>query len=97
MAEASGTDLAGYNAQLAATQMFFEAADAVAFTESPDLVATMDSVRQFSHSHGLLGDGMMGVDAVGIAFPDGSVLGDEANVQLRFTSEFMGMAADGSL
>ena len=97
MAEASGTDLAGYNAQLAATQMFYDAADAVAFTESPDLIATMESVRQFSHSHGLLGDGMMGVDAVGIAFPDGSILGDEGNVQLRFTSEFMGLAADGSL
>jgi len=32
MAEASGTDLAGYQAQLASTEMFFTPADAIAFT-----------------------------------------------------------------
>ncbi len=94
MAEASGTDLAGYDAQLASTQMFFDPAEAVAFTESPDLVTTMDSVRQFSDRHGLLEGG---VDYVGIGFPDGSTLGDEGNIKLRFTPAFMAMAAEGAL
>ena len=97
MAEAAGTDLDGYLAQLDSTQMFYDAADAVAFTESPDLIETMDLVRRFSHSHGLLGDGALGVDAVGIAFPGGDVLGDEDNIRLRFTSDYMNLAAEGDL
>ena len=94
MAVASGTDLAGYQAQLDATEMFYDPADAVAFTTSPDLIQTMDLVRTFSAEHGLMGGG---VDVVGIAFPDGSVLGDENNITLRFTDTFMQMAADGEL
>jgi NitT/TauT family transport system substrate-binding protein len=94
MAEASGTDLAGYEKQLASTMMFYEPADAVAFTLSPDLVETMDRVRTFSDSHGLLEGGL---DHVGIAFPDGTTLGSEGNVKLRFTADFMQMAADGAL
>ncbi|MEM8914487.1 MAG: putative urea ABC transporter substrate-binding protein [Pseudomonadota bacterium] len=94
MGVAAGTDLAGYDAQLASTQMFYEAADAVTFTQSPDLVTTMDSVRQFSDTHGLM---VGGLDFVGIAFPGGEVLGDPENVTLRFSDEFMSMAAEGAL
>ncbi|MEM7045966.1 MAG: putative urea ABC transporter substrate-binding protein, partial [Pseudomonadota bacterium] len=94
MGEAAGTDLAGYDAQLASTEMFFEPADAVSFTLSPDLITTMDNVRKFSDEHGLIEGGM---DFVGIAFPGGDVLGDEANIKLRFTEDYMKMAADGAL
>ncbi len=97
MAAAAGTDLAGYDAQLATTQMFYAPAEAVAFTRSEDLIRTMDRVRIFSFDHGLLGEGAASVDAVGIAFPDGSVLGDGSNVKLRFDPAFMAMAADGTL
>ena len=97
MAEAAGTDLAGYQMQLDSTQMFYDPAEAVAFTESPDLIQTMDLVRRFSHQHGLLGDGALGIDAVGMAFPDGQTLGDTDNIQLRFTADYMQMAADGAL
>ncbi|WP_292743932.1 putative urea ABC transporter substrate-binding protein, partial [Methylophaga sp. UBA3595] len=41
MAEASGTDLAGYQAQLDATNMFYTAAEAVSFANSDQLQATM--------------------------------------------------------
>ena len=94
MGEAAGTDLAGYDAQLASTEMFFDPADAVAFTESPDLITTMDNVRAFSDKHGLIEGGM---DFVGIAFPGGEILGDAANTKLRFTESYMKMAADGAL
>ncbi|MEZ5930951.1 MAG: putative urea ABC transporter substrate-binding protein [Alphaproteobacteria bacterium] len=94
MGEAAGTDLEGYDAQLASTEMFYQPGDAVAFTLSPDLVTTMDNVRKFSDEHGLIEGGM---DFVGIAFPGGETLGDEANVKLRFTEEYMKMAADGAL
>ncbi len=97
MAEAAGTDLAGYRAQLDSTQMFYEPAAAVTFTQSPALIDTMERVRRFSFTHGLLGQGAPSPDVVGIAFPDGTVLGDEDNVNLRFTADFMRMAAEGAL
>ena len=97
MARATGTDLEGYKSQLATTRMFYSSAEAVKFTASPKLLKTMDYVRQFSFEHGLLGEGAQSVDAVGIAFPGGKVLGDRHNVKLRFDDRFMKMAADGKL
>ncbi len=94
MGVASGTDLAGYDAQLASTQMFFEPAAAVEFVLSPALIETMDNVRRFSDEHGLIGADL---DYVGIGFPGGEVLGDEGNVKLRFDETYMQMAADGAL
>jgi NitT/TauT family transport system substrate-binding protein len=97
MATASGTDLAGYKSQLATTKMFYTPAEAVAFATNPDLVKSMDLVRTFSFDHGLLGEGARTVDAVGIAFPGGTVLGDAGNVKLRFDADTMKMAAEGKL
>jgi NitT/TauT family transport system substrate-binding protein len=97
MAAASGTDLAGYDAQLATTEMFYDPAAAVAFANSPELPTTMDYVRTFLFDHGILGVGAPGVDFVGIEFADGTILGDPNNVKLRFDPTFMQMAADGAL
>ncbi|WP_296594133.1 putative urea ABC transporter substrate-binding protein [Methylophaga sp.] len=97
MAEASGTDLAGYQAQLDATNMFYTAAEAVSFANSDQLQATMKHITDFSFDHGLLGDGAMDADFIGIAYPDGEVTGDKNNVKLRFDSSFMKMAADNAL
>jgi NitT/TauT family transport system substrate-binding protein len=97
MAEASGTDLAGYDAQLASTEMFYSPADAVAFTKDPVLMKTMDFVRSFLFAKGILGTNADSVDFVGIAFPDGQILGNKDNVKLRFDTTYMQMAADGKL
>lgn len=97
MAEASGTDLAGYQAQLASTEMFFDPAAAVAFTEGADLPETMVNVADFLFDKGILGVGAPSADFVGVEYPDGSVTGDESNVQFRFDTTYMQMAADGSL
>lgn len=97
MGKASGTDLAGYDAQLATTRMFYKAADAVAFAISPALPETMKHVAQFSFDHGLLGEGAADAGVVGIAFPDAKVQGNPANVKLRFDAEYMRMAAEGKL
>ncbi len=97
MAEASGTDLDGYKAQLASTEMFYDPADAVAFTQSPALPETMVSVAGFLFDKGILGEGAPSADFVGVAYPDGSVTGDENNVQFRFDTTYMQMAADGAL
>ncbi len=97
MAEASGTDLAGYDAQLKTTEMFWKPADAVAFTESADLPKTMEFVATFLFSHGILGEAAPSPEFVGVAFPDGSVYGDKNNVKLRFDVSYMKMAADDML
>ncbi len=97
MAKASGTDLAGFNAQLASTRMFYTPADAVSFTKGATVVKTMDYVRQFSFAHGLLGEGAKSADAVGIAFPGGKILGNAGNVKLRFDDSYMALAAANKL
>jgi len=97
MAKASGTDLAGFDAQLASTAMFFDAAKAVAFTKGAELPKTMDLVRNFLFDHGILGTNATSVDMVGMSFPDGSTLGDANNVKLRFDPAYMAEAAAGTL
>jgi NitT/TauT family transport system substrate-binding protein len=97
MGQAAGTDLAGYDSQLQTTQMFYDPAAAVTFTNSPGLIQTMDHVRQFSFNHGLLGEGAPDADIIGMAFPGGQTLGDSDNIKLRFSADYMQMAADGAL
>ncbi len=97
MGVASGTDLAGYDAQLASTEMFYDPADAVAFTQSADLPKTMVNVANFLFEKGILGEGAPSADFIGVAYPDGSVTGDPDNVKFRFDPSFMAMAADGAL
>jgi NitT/TauT family transport system substrate-binding protein len=96
MAKASGTDLAGFEAQLKTTRMFYTPADALGFTTGVDLPKIMDLVRTFCFAHNLLGDNVKSKDAVGIAMPAGN-LGDPNNVKFRFDPTFMKMAADGKL
>lgn len=97
LAAASGTDLAGYQAQLDTTNMFYDPAEAVAFTSAPELPTTMQFVAEFLFDKGILGEGAPSPEFVGVSFPDGSVFGDPNNVQLRFDTTYMQMAADGAL
>ena len=96
MAEASGTDLAGYEAQLASTKMFYKPADAVSFTNSPQLKDTMKYVAEFSFEHGLLGEGASDAGFIGIQTPSG-VFGDSNNIKLRFNPAYMKLAQEGKL
>ncbi|MBU1191626.1 MAG: putative urea ABC transporter substrate-binding protein [Gammaproteobacteria bacterium] len=97
MAEASGTDLAGYEDQMKTTKFFFTPADAVGFTTSSALVDTMKMVAGFSFDHGILGEGAKSADAIGMSFPGSVSFGDSANMKLRFNETYMKMAADGAL
>ncbi|MGB0683070.1 MAG: putative urea ABC transporter substrate-binding protein [Magnetovibrionaceae bacterium] len=97
MAEASGTDLAGYDSQLASTQMFYTPQHAVGFVKNPTLPATMVSVANFLFEKGILGEGAPSPDFVGVSYPDGSVTGDANNVKLRFDTSYMEMAVAGEL
>ncbi len=97
MAEASGTDLAGYDAQLASTEMFYAPTDAVTFASRPELPQTMVNVAEFLFDKGILGEGAPSADFVGVEYPDGSITGSAANVTFRFDTTYMQMAADGAL
>ncbi len=93
MAKLSNCTLAEYKAQLKTTAMFWTPKEAQDFAESAELQKSMDLVRKFSFEHGMLGQGVKSADAVGIAFPDGKILGDNDKIKLRYSAEFMKEAA----
>ncbi len=97
MAKASGTDVAGYASQLATTHLFVTPTDAYQFVTGDGVIKTMDLVRKFSFEHGILGRSAGSVDAVGIQFPGGKLLGDARNLKMRFDPSYMKMAVDGAL
>ncbi len=97
MGKLSGTDLAGFDAQLKTTRLFVTPADAVAFARSAALPTTMRLVSDFLFEHGLMGDSAKSADVVGIGFPGGRVQGNPANVKFRFEDTYMAMAAAGQL
>ncbi|ROO30006.1 putative urea ABC transporter substrate-binding protein [Salinisphaera japonica] len=87
MAEAAGTDLAGYRKQLAATHLYSDPANAAALMTDPELLDTMKKVARFSFEQGLLGPSAPGPDVIGIRTPAG-VYGNRGNIKLRFDPRF---------
>jgi NitT/TauT family transport system substrate-binding protein len=97
MAKASGTDLAGFQAQLATTKLFYTPQETLDFVTSPALPETMTKVANFSFEHGILGEGARSADAIGMTFAGGVSTGDAANIKLRFDPSYIQMAVDGKL
>src|ERR1700729_12099 len=56
MAKLSGTDLAGFEAQLKTTYMYYTTKDGAAFMTGTELPGIMDLVRGFCFEHNLLGE-----------------------------------------
>lgn len=97
MAKASGTDLAGFKAQLSTTALFYTPKAALDFATSPDMPKIMGRVAKFSFEHGILGQGVKSADAIGMAFDGGTVLGNKNNIKLRFDQTYVRLAAEGKL
>ncbi len=97
MANLAGGTKAEFIAQLKTTAMYYSPADAVKFTRTDSLNKTMQYVRQFSFDKGLFGNGADSPDFIGIEMADGTVLGSQSNIKMRFTDKYMDMAAKGSL
>ncbi len=97
MAKASGTDLAGFEEQLATTKLFADPKAAVAFTTGAELKSTTERVSKFLFEKALLGKDAKSAGAIGVEFPDKTVFGDKANVKFRYDASFMQAAADGKL
>jgi NitT/TauT family transport system substrate-binding protein len=96
MAKLSGTDLAGFEAQLKTTFMYYTAKDGAAFMTGGELPKIMDQVRGFCFEHNLLGEKVKSKDAVGIMTPT-RTLGSGKNIKLRFDASYMTLAAEGKL
>lgn len=97
MAESAGCSLKDYNAQLATTAMFYNPENAVKYYTSSDISTKMDYVRKFCFNHGLLGENAQSADEIGIQYPNGTIQGDEKNIQLIFDATYMQLAAKGEL
>jgi len=97
VAAVSEDTLASYREQLSTTHMFYTPQSAIEMASSQQLKTTMELVRQFCFSHGLLGEKTSSADDVAIRFPDGSIQGKKERVRLRFDSSYMQMAAGGKL
>lgn len=88
MADAVGTDPAGFQKQID-TIHFFTPEEATQLVTSQDFADTIESITQFAWDKGLLGQGATGPDAVGVQFGEAHVLGNEQNVNLRFPTSYM--------
>jgi NitT/TauT family transport system substrate-binding protein len=97
MAKASGTDLKGFEEQLATTELFSDPKGAVSFTTSGDLKTTTERVSKFLFEKALLGKDAKSEGAVGVEFPDKTVFGDKGNVKFRYDATYMNEAAEGKL
>jgi NitT/TauT family transport system substrate-binding protein len=96
MAKASGTDVAGFDAQLKTTMLFTKPAEAVAFTKDAKLLKTQEFVAKFLFEHDIF-KGAKKWDAVAMEFPGGKTIGDKSKIKLRFDAAYMEMAAGGKL
>lgn len=97
MADASGSSVKEFEAQLKTTAMFWEPAKAAAYMRSGEFKANNDRVRRFCAEHNMLGEGVTSPDAFGIRYPDGSIQGDPKNVLITFDPQWMDLAAKGQL
>jgi NitT/TauT family transport system substrate-binding protein len=97
IAGVSEDTLAAYKEQLSTTHLFYTPQSAVEMALSSKLKQTMELVRQFCFTHGLLGDKTSSADDVAVQFPDGAIEGKKDRVRLRFDPSYMQMAAGGKL
>ena len=97
IAEGSADTLVSYKEQISTTKMFYTPKSATDFGAAADFKTKMALVRQFCFDHGLLGAQTKSVDDVAIQYPDGQVQGKADRIRLKFSNEYMQMAAHGKL
>ena len=95
MASTASSSLPEYQDQLKTTHMFYTPADASAFATSQEMIDITTKVRDFCYARGLMGQGNNNPDAIGISFPNGTVLGNAKNVKFHFDATYMQKAAAG--
>ena len=91
MAKQAGGTLPEFRTQLETTYLYATPATATAAMMDSKLVESTDFVRHLAFDWGLFGVGFHNLDAFGIQFPGGKILGNAQNVKLRFSPEFLGV------
>jgi NitT/TauT family transport system substrate-binding protein len=91
MGIASGTDLTGFEAQLATTHFFHED-EHKKFVEGDQIIQNTDRLRNFLYGLNLLGPNAKSSDEIGVEFPSGHVSGSKDNIKLRFTNDYVEFA-----
>lgn len=81
-----GDDLESYKDQLSTTFRLDKPSDAIAFMSSKAFIENMQGrVHEWLYSTGLTSE----IDKIGVAFPNGTVIGNNANVALKFDSSYV--------
>lgn len=96
MAEASGTNLANFEAQVKMTHFYHDPGEAAALLRAPEMELNMDRVRTFCFEQKLMGANAKSKDYIGISLGK-TILGDPANIKLRLDDSYMQLVADGKL
>lgn len=96
MAEAAGTTPEDFAEQLNTLRSFYSPRYALAFARANKMPELMERVARFADAQKLLGDGD-GLANLGIAFSGERTLGNPERIRLRFTGQYMQMAADKAL
>lgn len=94
MAGAIGVEPSAYKIRLKKKKFLFSARESAAFMKSRNLKNTVELISSFAFAHGLYGRTGSGKNVIGVLFPDGSVMGNEEYVKLRFDDSYMRMASD---
>lgn len=97
MATAAGTTLEDFELQLKTIRSFYSPRSAYAFASSEKMPLLMQRVAGFADAHKLLGNEGHGLQNLGIAFSGKQVLGNPAQIKLRFDPSYMQQAAESKL
>jgi NitT/TauT family transport system substrate-binding protein len=97
MATAAGTTLEDFELQLKTIRSFYAPRSAYAFASSEKMPLLMQRVAGFADAHKLLGNDGNGLQQLGISFSGNRVLGNPAQIKLRFDPSYMQQAAEARL
>jgi NitT/TauT family transport system substrate-binding protein len=96
MAGAADATPADFDEQLKTIRSFYAPRSAAAFARGEKMPDMMQRVANFADAQQLLGEGK-GLQRLGISFGDDRVLGNKAQIMLRFNPTYMQLAADNQL
>ena len=97
MATAADTTLEDFEQQLKTIRSFYAPRSAYAFASSDKMPLLMERVAGFADAHKLLGNEGQGLQKLGIAFSGNRILGNPAQIKLRFDPSYMQQAAEAKL
>ena len=97
MATAADTTLEDFEQQLKTIRSFYSPRSAYAFASSDKMPLLMERVAAFADAHKLLGNEGQGLQKLGIAFSGNRILGNPAQIKLRFDPSYMQQAAEAKL